>query len=558
MALKVLMRKQKLDRLRATFDELSAKDAEFKTREDELAADIESVTNDEEQNAVDAAIEQYETDKNAHEAEKERLKGEIEELEAEIAADEQNQTPPPADESREAHHVQKARVTNMPINKRYRDMSCDERSALVEREDVKSFLTRFREFGAEKRAISGAELLIPDVLLGLVRTETAERSKLLRFVRVVNVSGHARQNIMGVIPEAVWTEMCASINELTFGFNQVEVDGFKVGAYIAMCNAILHDNDINLVSEILSVISEAMAKALDKAILFGTGTKMPIGIATRLAQTAQPENWGAKAPAWTDLHTANIQKINASASDGTAFFSQIIAKLALAKPKYSSDGLFWVMNRRTHLDILNKSLNFNANGAIVAGVNTFPIIGGTIVEFEDDEIADFEIIGGYGGNYLLAQRQGATFAQSEHVFFLDDQTVFKGTARYDGMPLAGEAFVIVNYNNTDPTTSKTFPIDYANADMNVLTVTAAEGTAEGDTVLTVADTIASSDANLVYKVRTSVEGIKVGDRPRGAWAELESGTTQITAAAGVQIAVLELDAAGRVVSVGQTVSIPKD
>jgi hypothetical protein len=32
-------------------------------------------------------------------------------------------------------------------------------------------------------------------------------------------------------------------------------------------------------------------------------------------------------------------------------------------------------------------------------------------------------------------------AQSEHVQFIEDNTVFKGTARYDGRPIFGEAFV---------------------------------------------------------------------------------------------------------------------
>ena len=92
-----------------------------------------------------------------------------------------------------------------------------------------------------------------------------------------------------------------------------------------------------------------------------------------------------------------------------------------------------------------------------------PILGGSIVEFEDDELADYEIIGGFGGNYLLAERAGVNIASSDIPLFLADQTVFKGTARYDGRPIAGEAFVIVNYNNVDATTSKSFPADDANS-----------------------------------------------------------------------------------------------
>lgn len=57
-------------------------------------------------------------------------------------------------------------------------------------------------------------------------------SKLLNRVRLRNVSGEARQTIAGTVPEAVWTEMCGAINELTFVFNQITLDGFKVAGFV--------------------------------------------------------------------------------------------------------------------------------------------------------------------------------------------------------------------------------------------------------------------------------------------------------------------------------------
>ena len=143
---------------------------------------------------------------------------------------------------------------------------------------MKNYLSEVRAAIREKRAITNAGLTIPEVMLELIRHEIAQASKLLPFVRVRSVGGKARQNVSGAIPEGVWTEMCANINELTIAFNQVEVDGYKVGGYIAICNAVLEDSDYDLAAEIISAIGGAIAKALDKAILFGTGTKMPIGM----------------------------------------------------------------------------------------------------------------------------------------------------------------------------------------------------------------------------------------------------------------------------------------
>ena len=245
---------------------------------------------------------------------------------------------------------------NIPMIRRLKNFTQQEREAFLGNEQVRSFLGEVRTAIAEKRAITGVGLTIPEVMLGLVREEIAANSKLLKFINLRPVGGKGRLNIMGKIPEAVWTEMCANLNELDLAFNQTEVDGYKVGAFIAICNATLEDSDLALAQEIVTAIGIAIAKALDKAILYGTGTKMPVGIITRLACESQPAWWGTNDPAFVDLHTSNIKSINKSTSTGAEFFAALIAELGIAKPVYSGDGLFWVMNRKTHLDIMAKAL----------------------------------------------------------------------------------------------------------------------------------------------------------------------------------------------------------
>lgn len=442
--------------------------------------------------------------------------------------------------------------------RRLKNFTQQEREAFLGNEQVRSFLGEVRTAIAEKRAITGVGLTIPEVMLGLVREEIAANSKLLKFINLRPVGGKGRLNIMGKIPEAVWTEMCANLNELDLAFNQTEVDGYKVGAFIAICNATLEDSDLALAQEIVTAIGIAIAKALDKAILYGTGTKMPVGIITRLACESQPAWWGTNDPAFVDLHTSNIKSINKSTSTGVEFFAALIAELGIAKPVYSGDGLFWVMNRKTHLDIMAKALAFDANGALVANTQLMPIVGGEIVEFEDnDVIADYEIVGGFGGNYLMAERAGVEFASSTEVRFLQDQTVFKGTGRYDGRPIEGKAFVIVNYANSTPTKTRSFAKDWANEEMNALGITAkASASNVGKTVLTVADTLAAENPELYYKV--GKVAFNVGDdQPASGFTSLTSGTTEITAAAGKIITVIEVDSDDKVVSVGYVASVPK-
>ena len=571
MALKALMLRRRIDLKKKELEGLRTKLAGFATRETELETAISEVETDEQRNAVEEEISAFEQERDEVQQSADQLESEISQLETELRETEEQQNTNPADagtagaeagengtEAESTAAAQEARNENRGGNRMNRRtfarMARQERDAFFAREDMRGYLSEIRTAIKEKRAISGAGLTIPDMMLEMIRETVAEKSKLLPFVTVRKVGGKSRQNIAGTIPEAVWTEMCAKINELDIGFNQVEVDGYKVAAFIPVCNAALEDSDVDLADEIVRAIGVAVAKALDKAILFGKGTKMPLGIVTRLAQTSEPADWDSDGPAWTDLHTSNVVKINVASETGVTFFSALIEKLGLAKPKYSSDGLFWVMNRKTHIKVMIKALAFNASAALVSNTTMMPVLGGTVVEFEDDEIADDEIIGGFGGNYLMAERAGLKFASSDIPLFLEDQTVFKGTARYDGKPVAGEAFVIVNFANTNPTTSKDFAEDYANEGLNDLTLTAAVGSAAGKTVVTVSGTVAQSDPALMYKV--GKVDVKAGDKAPTGFEELTSGTTAITAAAGKTITVIELDGSNRVISAGQVISVP--
>ena len=523
MALTTLLLRRQIDLKKKALGELNDKLAGFATREAELEQAISEVENDEQRSAVEEEITAFEAERTETQESADQLTEEIRNLENELENEEAQQNTAAPAETGEPAAAEPAADENRGgytiMNTRIAQFNLQEREAFLANEQVRSFLGEVRTAIAEKRSISGVGLTIPDVMLGLVREEVAAESKLLRFVDKRSVGGKGRMNIMGAIPEAVWTEMCANLNELDLSFSQAEVDGFKVGGFVVVCNAVLEDSDIALASEIVSAIGKGIAKALDKAILFGTGSKMPVGIATRLAATTSPSWWGTNEPAFTDLHTSNIQVINVNAQSGAAFFTALLAKLAIAKPKYSSEGLFWAMNRKTHLDILAKALAVNANGAFVASTNLFPIVGGEIVEFEDSELADYEIIGGFGGNYLMAERAGIEFDSSKEYRFIQDQTVFKGTGRYDGRPLAGEAFVIVNYNNTSATTSASFADDEANEVQEViLNKTAASIAVEGHVQLKaktapVAGTVEWATSNSAYATVDStgkVTGVDTG------------------------------------------------
>lgn len=478
MALKAIMIAKKLEMKRAAFDELVAKDAEFETRSAEIEKAIGEAKTEDEQKAVEEALEKYTEEEAAHNEEKEKLSAEIKGLEKDLEDAEKDQPEPKGDpepkkkDERNDFTMNTINIRSLPMNVRAFDaLPKEQRDAIVAQPDVQTFFAELRNASRSKRDVTGGELTIPVVFLDLIAENMYRYSKLMRRIRIRNVNGEARQTIAGTVPEAVWTEMCGAINELTFDFNQITLDGFKVAGYVPVCNSLLEDNDVNLASWIVEMLSEAIGLAEDKAILYGKGAgrKMPLGIVTRLAQESKPTDYPATAPAWVDLHTSNIITIP-TASTGEVFWAALAVAAGNTFTRYSRGERFWAMNSKTLATLQSKAILATALGRYVTfdGM-TMPIIGGDveILEF----IPDGDIVGGYGDLYLWAQRSGMTIEASREVQFIQDNTVFRGKERADGMPVIPSAFVAININGASVTTSMTFAADTANnAKLSGLTV----------------------------------------------------------------------------------------
>ena len=541
--LKVLMLRRSIDAKKSELDELKRKDDEFQTREAELEQAIHEVEpgNPEQEAAVTAEIEQYETEKNGHDAAKTALTEEIEKLEAELEEIERNAPKPP--QAREAKpntrgemKMQTINIRSLPMNQRAFDaLPVEQRNAVIAQDDVKAFLAQLRGMKGQARAITGAELTIPVVFLELISENMFRYSKLLNRVRVRNVSGQARQTIAGTVPEAVWTEMCGAINELNFVFNQVTLDGYKVAGYVPVCNSLLEDNDISLASWIVEMLSESIGYAMDKAILYGKGSanRMPLGIVTRLAQESAPSDYPANAPAWVDLHETNILKIGGSSVTGAAFWSALMTATGATYTRYNRGTMSWAMNSKTYATLKSKLISFTATGDIVANLfGSLPIVTGDvdILEF----MPDGDIVGGYGDLYLLAQRSGMTVESSYEVQFLQDNTVFRAKQRADGMPIIPGAFVAININNQDVTTAMDFAADHANdAQLSDLTLTGA--------------TISFDPETYTYSATATNNSLKIEATPAQPTAHLSivangkqvrnGGTASLTASAANAIAI---------------------
>lgn len=538
MALKALILRKKIDAAEKRMEAFRAKDAELEKRAEELEKAIEEAENDEDVKVVEEEADKFEAEKKEHEEGKAALEEEIRNLEKELEDEEraqENTGMPKAPASEEREEKTKMNRRNRILEK----MSHEERNALISREEVKGWLGNIRTMMKEKRAIQGADLTVPEVFLGLLRQNVEVYSKLYRHVNVIQVAGNGRQAIMGNVPEGIWIECCKALNELSLDFYDNEMDCFAVGGYFKLCNVTAEESDIDLAALLLDVIGQAIGLALDKAILFGQNSvnamKMPLGVASRLAQTSQPSGYSANARPWVDLHSTHILTI-ANSVTGTDLFKTMLLDAAVISGKYARGEKVWVMNETTYSYLKAQAMSVNAAGSLVSALDgTMPVIGG-IVEVLDF-IPNYVIIGGYFELYSLAERGGNKFASSEHVRFLQDQTVYKGIGHYDGAPVIAEAFVVLGVNGTSPdATAVTFAQDVASVPKAIILNKTAATIAASGTVQLKAQIVPESAEGAAITWASGTTAKATVDST-GKVTGVAAGSSVITATCGDAVAV---------------------
>lgn len=401
MALRVLMLRKKLDERRAALEELRAAASSFQTREAELEQAIGEAGTDEEKETVEAAVDQFDKDRDENAVACGKLEGEIKDIEKEIEELERKAPAPTAPRTEF-----RGGMTGMNTRR-------DERLAYLAREEVRDFYTRLAQAVSEKRALMGTEQLIPESVVDMIQLRLGDYGTLYNEVNRITLTGTMRAILDGAVPEGAWVEMTGALTELAASFKAVEADGYKVGGYVPVANSIIEDSMLNLSSYIETRLAQAIAKALDKAILKGTGAagKQPVGIIPSLADANKP------APFVYDV--GKVLACLGDIDDGENAVGEIIA----------------VMKRSTYYKrVVPNTVTMTADGRQVAQSVSSPNVAGVRVVFNNYMDEDTALVGDFK-KYLLAERAGVSMAVSTDVKFIEDQTVIKATARYDGKPV---------------------------------------------------------------------------------------------------------------------------
>ena len=412
--LKQLKIQKALELKRQKLKEVETKAAAILKRSQDAEKALEEAKTEDDIKVVEAEITKIEADNVEIEKEKTDVESEIQELEQELESVQERA----AATNKQSRSTSKGEID--PMN-RHQVKELLRTGEYYKRSEVVEFYNKFKNL----RAVTGGELLIPEVVVNRIMEILGDYSTLYPLVDKIRVKGTARVLIDTDTTPATWVEQNAALPTGDVGtLAYLDFDGFKVGKVTFVDNYLLQDSVINLDDYVTKKIARAIALALDISILNGTGAagKQPTGIIPTI-------------PVGNQVDVA----------EGSPLVD-FLKPIGLIDTGLDSVGqIRAVMKRSTYYAyFLEYSVNVNAAGEQVGKLPnlTNPDIVGIPVTFNNSMAAD-EVLYGDFDMYTLVERENIAIDNSEHVRFVEDQMAFRGKGRFDGKPTKPEAFALV-------------------------------------------------------------------------------------------------------------------
>lgn len=282
MALKVLMLRKRLTDAKKALEELRALDESFVTREAELETSISEVNTEEERDAVSAAIDEFEADKQAHEDKKADLERQVADLEAELTAEEEEQEETPAEpeivpETNERKEEKmEIRETKEYLDAYVRMVKNGLRNGNYDDAELRALLT-------ENNTLSGT-VPVPTYVEGRIRTAW-EKNGIMDLVSKTYVKGNLKIGYeKSATGATLHEEGDNAVTEETLVLGTVDLIAMNFKKYLRISDEVY---DLSS-EEFIDYIYDEMAYQISKAVsdfLIGAikdldGTDLPVGTYT--------------------------------------------------------------------------------------------------------------------------------------------------------------------------------------------------------------------------------------------------------------------------------------
>ncbi|WJE54321.1 phage major capsid protein [Bacillus cereus] len=293
----------------------------------------------------------------------------------------------------------------------------------------------YNEVIASGEAFAGVEKLIPATVIERVFEDLVKNRPLLQAIDFVNVTGLTEWIMKkGEIPAAWWGKLCDDIKQIIDdGFEKVQLNLYKLSAYIPVCKAMLDLGPEWLDRYVRTVLMESMYIALEKAVIGGTGNGEPIGMMKNLDGAVVGGVYPDKTSvALKDLTPKTLGKeIMAPLTDGG---------------KRNVANVIMVVNPVDYWSRVFPAITFqNANGEYVQNT-AIPM------QFiQSTEVPTGKAVAGMAKDYFLGIGSTQKIEYSDEVKFIEDERVYISKQYANGRPKDNKSFLVFDVSTLGDT-----------------------------------------------------------------------------------------------------------
>ncbi|MBR9658761.1 phage major capsid protein [Bacillus cereus] len=299
----------------------------------------------------------------------------------------------------------------------------------------------YNEVITSGEAFAGVEKLIPATVIDRVFEDLVRNRPLLQAIDFINVTGLTEWIMKkGEIPAAWWGKLCDDIKQvIDEGFEKVQLNLYKLSAYIPVCKAMLDLGPEWLDRYVRTVLMESMYIALEQAVISGTGKEQPIGMMKDLDGAVVGGIYPDKtAVALSDLSPKSLGK-------------EIMAPLT-NNGKRNVANVIMVVNPMDYWARIFPAITFqNASGEYVQNT-AIPI------QFiQSTEVPNGKAVTGMAKDYFLGVGSDQKIEFSDEVRFIEDERVYIAKQYANGRPKDNKSFLVFDISKLGDKEGTTTP-----------------------------------------------------------------------------------------------------
>lgn len=391
-----------------------------------------------------------------------------------------------------------------------------------------------------RQAITDLNIAFPETVIDNIMDDIRTAHPLLDAVSFINTSALTKilVNKQGA-QLAVWGQLSTAIvTELVGAIGKIDLNQCKLSAFMPISKDMLAVGPAWIDAYVRATLSEAIALALETAIITGTGKDMPIGMDRDVSDGVTVT--GGVYPQKAAVALASFDPQTYGAILGTL----VQTPTGRTRPVTS---VILVVNPIDYFTRVFPATTVRAvDGTYNKDVFPFPT---TVIQ--SAAVAQGKAVIGLARQYFMGLGAGSKDGKieySDEYKFLEDERVYLTKLIGNGRALDNNAFILLDITGLVPAQLQVVVSNYEQTP-KALTVTSVAGTASGDTKLTVAPSINAGNV-YKYKTGTTVTLPKFGQVLTTGWSAWD-GTADITAATGHKIVVVEVNAANECKAVGE-------